>query len=258
MGNLIRKNFGDQVIVASCDAVKKGHHNNHHFVVKTTENRWFGIKYSGGIEASRHEVLVSELGRIAGVPSARTVVLDPPGTPRGLPALDSSPVTKEEWTPVPAATMLIQSEFPKTIQNIRENLPSFLDQFSRWTAFGAVVGLVDRANDGNWIWNCETGRLLMIDYEGAFREEFREGESIAFLERGFTPPLLGRPFNPSLVRYIEEGYCAMRDQLRARWPALLAKLTASGLASDAFIASRENWLTRDHIECLRHLFTGNW
>jgi hypothetical protein len=256
LSDLLYRNTGDTHEVVTWTPVEDGHHRNHHYILKTRENRWFGVKNSGGIEASRKEVLVSDLGRMAKVPLPRTVRLDPTGFGGGLAGLESVPVTKEEWTPIESATSMDPDRYPLTIQHVRENLPVFLEQFGEWTAFSVVAGLVDRVNPGNWIWNRKTSRLLMIDYEYAFMEEHRESESIAFLTNRFTPPLLRRPFENSQLVPLQEGFCSMRNRLRALWPDLSKTMRTSGLVSDDFILDRSKWMDFDEIKCLRLLFTG--
>lgn len=256
LSDLLCQNTGEVHEVLAWNPVDDGQHKDRHYVLKTRENRWFGVKNSGGIEASRKEVLVADLGRLVKVPSPRTVRLDQSGFGKGLPGLESVPVTKEEWTPTDSATSLNPDRYPATIAHIRKNLPLFLNQFGEWTAFGVLVGLVDRGNHGNWIWNRQTSRLLMIDYEYAFSEEHREGESIAFLINGFNPSLLRRPYDDDQLIHLQNGFFSMRSRLRDSWPALSGTMRSSGLVSDDFLLDRKNWLELDDVKSLRPLFAS--
>lgn len=209
MARLLFGNFGESVSISGVENAGVGQNAGRHLVASTTDGRRFGFKVSAG--GSENEALVGRIASIVKAPNARRYAFDPsPGFVQPS-TLSGQPVLKTEWL----SGKVDDFRRPETIVDVRASPAEFFIQFGEWMALGLFLGVGDRDNPGNWVWDRSGRRLCMIDFEYVWttrtpedytRFLLREGIALTSREqwsRHYSPPgLLG-------------GFLRMRLKLRA-------------------------------------------
>jgi hypothetical protein len=189
--------------------------------VTTSDGRKFGLKAARG--DPRYEEVISEIARTVKCPNASRCVADPHWTVHEVAGLVGRSVAKIEWL----AGKVGNLNSPSTLNCIRSKLASFNQQYGEWCALGLLLGVDDRDNPGNWVWDCQRARLQMIDFEYSFsvtrnpsqytRLLLRRDVSLADRDRWLSDPLSYPPG-------FRDGFLRMRKKIRTSIGGIRATL----------------------------------
>lgn len=221
---LISSNFGEKLTLTRLDPVAVGQNSARHFVATVQDGRKFGLKAPiGGVD---REETAGAIARMLHAPNASRYRMDPArmlGKPQGLSAIA---IVKVEWLPGETANLTD----PSTRMNILQNPKRFFRQFGQWMAAGLFLGVSDRDNPGNWVWDKSQRRLQMIDLESAFSGRAPE-EYTRFLTRNdiaLADVSVWRKCRNYYPEGLLRGYLEMRYRIRSHFSVISTYLEARG------------------------------
>lgn len=224
VSRLLSSNFGETLTLTGLEPVLVGQNSARHFVATVPDGRKFGLKASvGGVS---QEETAGAMARMLHAPNATRYAMDPGrtlGKPEGLSTLA---IVKVEWLPGDTANL----GDPLVRADILREPEGFYYQFGQWMATGLFLGISDRDNPGNWVWDKSQRRLQMIDFEYAFKARTPE-DYTRFLTKnqiGLADPEVWRKrpnyYPPGLMR----GFLMMRYKIRRHFTVLSGYLESRG------------------------------
>lgn len=203
-----------------------GQNASRHYVATLGDGRRFGLKASiGGVG---HEELAGHLARLVHAPNSTRYAVDPAkvlAKPRGLSTI---PIVKVEWLSGDTGNL----GDPSIRADILTSAGRFYHQFGEWMATGLFLGVSDRDNPGNWVWDKRQRRLQMIDFEYAFKARTPE-DYTRFLTKAPNALADGVRWRSCPNYYppgLMHGFLSMRHRIRSHFPLVSEYLIAKGQA----------------------------
>ncbi len=211
VSKLIRDNFGEGLQISTFQSVGTGQNARRHYVAKTVDGRAFGIKVPVG--GATNEGVAGSIAQFLHAPNATRYCLDSGTSLPGFPQLSNASLVKIEWLRGETGNLSNAS----VREDIRRSGGVFFRQFGEWAALGLFLGINDRDNPGNWVWDKTNHRLQMIDLEYAFQGRHPEEYTrlLTKNEIGLADPARWRESQNYYPQGLMRGFLCMRHKLRS-------------------------------------------
>lgn len=226
VSGLLSKNFSEELHAVLVDHAPDGGHRGEHFVADVGTARRFGLKAAAA--GGERTELAGAIAHLLHAPNAARCSLDKSCKLSRPEQLAGRTVLKTEW--LSGDTSSFSSADVRTDALLHAT--SFYRQFGGWTAIAIFLGISDRDNPGNWVWDKRSHRLQMIDFESAFGE-CQPAEVTRFLTRtdiGLADRAAWRKSPTDYPPGFRDGFVGMRYRMRTHFRIIKPIVEERGLA----------------------------